>query len=218
MFGSRRSSDTCPPPRSGPRSSGNRTHWREFWDDPDVRSYYFLGKDNIPFHTIIWPAMLMGYGGLNLPYDVPANEFLTFKGEKFSKSRGIGIDVPGHPEAIRRGCGSILPRRQTCRSSKDADFSWEEFETKVNNELVATYGNYLHRVLCFTQKNFGQIPEMRPEDAEKERQEVRDAIVLARDEVDLYLSTCQFKRALSRSWTWRSSATVSSIRWRHGRC
>ena len=68
---------------------GRPDDWKEFWADPSVKGYYFLGKDNIPFHTIIWPAMLMGYGGLNLPYDVPANEFLTFKGEKLSKSRGV---------------------------------------------------------------------------------------------------------------------------------
>ena len=78
----------------------------------------------------------------------------------------------------------------------DADFNWEEFETKVNNELVATYGNYVHRVLSFTQKNFGEIPELQLKETEKERKEVYDAIILAKTEVDLYLSTCQFKRAL----------------------
>ena len=174
---------------------GKPEYWREFWEDPETKSYYFIGKDNIPFHTIIWPAMLMGYGGLNLPYDVPANEFLNFQGEKFSKSRGIGIDVQDilkqfDADVVRYFLGANMPEQ------RDADFNWEEFETKVNNELVATYGNYVHRVLSFTQKNFGEIPELRLKDTEKERQEVYDAIILAKTEVDLYLSTCQFKRAL----------------------
>ena len=132
--------------------SGDPDAWKAYWTDPQVRSYYFLGKDNIPFHTIIWPAILMGRGGLNLPYDVPANEFLTFKGDKVSKSRGTTIDIPSllktyEPDIIRYYVAANMPE------NKDADFSWEDFETKVNNELVATLGNYYHRVLSFTYKH-----------------------------------------------------------------
>jgi methionyl-tRNA synthetase len=126
---------------------------------------------------------------------VPANEFLNFQGEKFSKSRGIGIDVQDilkqfDADVVRYFLAANMPEQ------RDADFNWEEFETKVNNELVATYGNYVHRVLSFTQKNFGEIPELVLKDTENERKEVYDAIILAKNEVDLYLSTCQFKRAL----------------------
>ncbi|MCL1984256.1 MAG: methionine--tRNA ligase, partial [Methanomassiliicoccaceae archaeon] len=74
--------------------TGRPDLWKEYWCDNEVKHYYFLGKDNIPFHSIIWPSILMGYGSLNLPYDIPANEYLTFKGGKLSKSRGGAIDIP----------------------------------------------------------------------------------------------------------------------------
>ena len=177
------------------KSIGRPDAWKEFWTDPEVRSYYFLGKDNIPFHTIIWPAILLGYGGLNLPYDVPANEWLTFKGEKFSKSRGVGVDVPSF---LKKFDSDLVRYYLTVNmpEGKDADFSWEDFDAKINNELVATLGNYYHRVLSFTQKNFGSIPELPMLGTEKERQEVYDAIVSCKVDVETYLSTCQFKKAL----------------------
>lgn len=177
------------------RSIGRPDAWKEFWTDPEVRSYYFLGKDNIPFHTIIWPAILMGYGGLNLPYDVPANEWLTFKGEKFSKSRGVGVDVPSFlqkfdSDLVRYYLTANMPE------GKDADFSWEDFDAKINNELVATLGNYYHRVLSFTQKNFGSVPPLPMQGTDKERQDVFDAIIACKVEVETHLSVCQFKKAL----------------------
>jgi methionyl-tRNA synthetase len=172
---------------------GKPDEWKAYWTDPAVKSYYFLGKDNIPFHTIIWPAMLIGYGGLNLPYDVPANEFLTFKGDKLSKSRGVSIDIPSlvqkyEVDAIRYYVAANMPE------NKDADFSWDDLETKVNNELVATLGNFYHRVLSFTYKHFGEIPEYKGTDAQ--RQEVMDAISKTAAEVDTNLERCEFKRAL----------------------
>jgi len=175
------------------RRSGDPDAWKAFWTDPEVRGYYFLGKDNIPFHTIIWPAILMGRGGLNLPYDVPANEFLTFKGDKVSKSRGTTIDIPSllkkyEPDILRYYVAANMPE------NKDADFSWEDFETKVNNELVATLGNFYHRVLSFTYKHFGEVPELKGID--DERAEVMNAIRQAEATVAEALSGCQFKRAL----------------------
>jgi methionyl-tRNA synthetase len=137
--------------------------------------------------------MLLGYGGLNLPYDVPANEFLTFRGDKLSKSRGTSIDIPSlvqkyEVDAIRYYVAANMPE------NKDADFSWDDFETKVNNELVATLGNFYHRVLSFTYKHFGEVPEFKGTDAE--RQEVMGAIAKAKQEVDTNLEACEFKRAL----------------------
>lgn len=175
------------------KGTGNPEKWKEFWTDPDAKHYYFLGKDNIPFHTIIWPAILMGYGGLNLPYDVPANEYLTFKGEKFSKSRGVSIDIPNmlsrfDPDIIRYYLAANMPE------NRDSEFDWDDFEAKTNNELVATLGNYYHRVLSFTYRNFGSIPACHGVD--EERRKVTDAISFAVNEVDQYLSTCQFKKAL----------------------
>ena len=172
---------------------GEPERWKDFWMDSAAKGYYFLGKDNIPFHTIIWPSILMGYGGLNLPYDVAANEFLTFKGEAFSKSRGIGIDVPSlvsrfDADLIRYYLASNMPE------NRDTDFSLDDFEAKVNNELVATLGNYYYRVLSFTYRNFGKIPGL--EGMGPEWQEVRGAILECRRQVDATLSTCQFKPAL----------------------
>jgi methionyl-tRNA synthetase len=172
---------------------GQPDKWEEYWKDPEVKHYYFLGKDNIPFHTIIWPAILMGYGGLNLAYDVPANEFLTFKGDKFSKSRGLNIDIPSilenfDADVVRYYLSANMPE------NRDADFSWEDFETRTNNELVATLGNYYHRVLSFTHKHFGEIPPFKG--ADEERKKVMEEIISYRDEMDENLSACSFKKAL----------------------
>ncbi len=172
---------------------GDPDMWREFWNDPECRHYYFLGKDNIPFHSILGPAILRGYGDLQMPYDIPANEFLTFKGRQFSKSRGVSISIPDlvsrfDSDVIRYYTSVIMPE------NRDADFSWEDFQAKVNNELVAALGNYYHRVLSFTHKNFGAIPPFL--DDEAERQDVLNAIAEATAQVDEHLSRCEFKRAL----------------------
>ncbi len=139
------------------RSTGDAESWRSFWQG-DVKSYYFIGKDNIPFHTIIWPAMLMGYGNLNLPYDVPANEFLTIEGRKLSTSQNWAVWLPDYlsrydPDPLRYLLSINMPE------TNDADFSWREFFRRNNDELVATFGNLVHRVLTFTYRNFdGSVP------------------------------------------------------------
>ena len=134
------------------QSTGNSEAWREFWDG-DSRAYYFQGKDNIPFHTVIWPAMLMGYGGMNLPYDVPANEYMNLEGSKLSTSRHWAIWLPEYldkyePDPLRYAIAAGMPE------SSDSDFSWREYVRRNNDELVATYGNLVHRVLTMTSRNF----------------------------------------------------------------
>ncbi len=149
------------------QNSGDPEAWRKWWVlGPDniepARSYYFIGKDNIPFHTIIWPAMLLGYGGLALPYDVPANEFMTMGGFKASSSRGNVIwtrDVLDQygPDPLRYYLASTMPE------GHDTDFTFDELVRRNNDELVATYGNAAHRVLTFLQRNFdGRVPEPGP--------------------------------------------------------
>jgi methionyl-tRNA synthetase len=136
---------------------GDNEGWRPFWRE-GVKSYYFLGKDNIPFHTLIWPAMLRGYGGLVLPYDVPANEFLTIEGRKISTSKNWAVWVPNYlerydPDPLRYILSANMPE------TSDTDFSWREFVRRNNDELVATYGNLVNRVLTFTYRNFnGNVP------------------------------------------------------------
>jgi len=121
-----------------------------------VRGYYFVGKDNIPFHTIIWPAMLLGYDeNLPLPYDVPANEFLNLEGRKFSKSEHWAVWINDYlkaydPDPLRYLLSANMPE------FADTDFTWKEFVRRNNDELIATWGNLANRVLTFTYKNFDQ--------------------------------------------------------------
>ena len=176
------------------RSQGSNGSWEDFWKDPDTKSYYFIGKDNIPFHSIIWPAMLMGYGGLNLPYDVPANEFLSLEARKFSTSQNWAVWVPDYlsrydPDPLRYLLSVNMPE------SADADFSWAEFVRRNNDELVANYGNLVHRVLSFTYRNFdGKIPTPGPlREADKGLlNSARDVM----DGVDQNLYHCHFKAGI----------------------
>ena len=176
------------------KNSGNEESWQDFWKDPSTKSYYFIGKDNIPFHTIIWPAMLMGYGGLNLPYDVPANEFLSIENRKFSTSQNWAVWLPDYldrydPDPLRYLLSINMPE------SGDSDFSWSEFVRRNNEELVATYGNLVNRVLSFTYRNFdGKIPTPGP--LAHVDQSLLDASREAMAAVDRSLYQCRFKQAL----------------------
>jgi len=143
-------------------STGDPDAWKRWWEDPEAESYYFVGKDNIPFHTVIWPAMLMGYGGLNLPTDVPANQYITFKGRKASKSLGVGRSIGWYadrlePDALRYAIAAVLPEHN------DTDLSDDEIIRRINEELVATWGNLVNRVLSMSEKNFdGKVPRPGP--------------------------------------------------------
>jgi len=172
---------------------GKPDDWRKFWTDSSCRSYYFLGKDNIVFHTIIWPGMLIGYGGLSLPYDVPANQYMNLGGQKFSKSMGVSIDIPDlltkfKPDVLRYYLAANMPE------TKDSEFSWDDFAQRINNELVATYGNFFHRALSFTYKNYGEIPKQGPMD-DRDRSALK-RIAEAEKEVRASLAGCESRRAL----------------------
>jgi methionyl-tRNA synthetase len=147
---------------------GTPDAWRDWWQNPDARHYYFMGKDNIVFHTVIWPSMLMGYGNggaitggtgnpLNLPFNVVSSEFLTMEGRKFSSSRGVVIYVNDFlsrydPDPLRYFLTIAGPENQ------DTDFTWAEFVRRNNDELVATWGNLVNRTLTNVYRNFGEIP------------------------------------------------------------
>jgi len=172
---------------------GEPEKWKGWWKG-EAKHYYFLAKDNIPFHTIIWPAMLMAHGGLNLPYDVPANEYLTLSGEQFSKSRGIGIWIPDvlkkfDADAIRYYLAINMPEKH------DTEWKWDDFVAKNNNELVAIYGNFIHRVLTFIHKNFGKIPSYKEEEkGERLLEEVHSII----NEIDDAIGKCHFKDGMKK--------------------
>ena len=141
------------------QSHGDAEGWKDFWEQPDARTTYFQGKDNITFHTTIWPAMLMGYKGLNLPYDVPANQYVTISGAKASSSRNWAVWMPDYldrhdPDPLRYMLTSIMPE------TSDSDFSWSDYVRRNNDELVARWGNLVNRVLTLTRRNFdGRVPE-----------------------------------------------------------
>jgi methionyl-tRNA synthetase len=133
--------------------------WKEYWQDDATRYIAFIGKDNIVFHTIVFPAILMAKGeGYILPDNVPANEFLNLEGGKFSKSRKHAIYLKDMldqfpPDLVRYTLATNLPE------TKDSDFYWKDFQAKVNSELADILGNFINRTLAFTQKNFeGKVP------------------------------------------------------------
>ncbi len=133
---------------------GDPEAWRDWWEGDEARSVYFIGKDNIPFHTIIWPGMLLGYGGLNLPSDVPANQYVTFKGGKASASRGVGLTIGEgldlfQADALRYALAASLPEQS------DTDLSIDEIGRRINEELVATWGNLVNRVLSMVHSTCG---------------------------------------------------------------
>ena len=138
--------------------SGDPAAWERWWKDESVRQYYFIGKDNIPFHTVIWPAILIGRGDTILPYDVPANEYMNFGGQKASKSAGIGTTVPDllkafDPDPIRYYLTANAPE------NSDSDYSSDELIRRNNDELVAAWGNLVNRTLTFNQRYFdGKVP------------------------------------------------------------
>ena len=147
---------------------GEPDAWREWWQNPEAEHTYFMGKDNIVFHTVIWPSMLLGYGAggelgggrapLELPDNVASSEFLTMEGKKFSSSRNVAILVRDFlsrydPDALRYFISIAGPETQ------DTDFTWSEFVRRNNDELVATWGNLVNRTLQSTYKNFGRVPE-----------------------------------------------------------
>jgi methionyl-tRNA synthetase len=153
------------------RRSGDPEAWKRWWQDPEAVSYYFMGKDNIVFHSEIWPAMLLGANGegtqggepgalgkLNLPTEVVSSEFLTMEGKQFSSSRRVVIYVRDFlerysPDALRYYICAAGPENQ------DSDFTWAEFLRRNNDELVAGWGNLVNRSIAMAAKNFGAVPE-----------------------------------------------------------
>ncbi len=151
---------------------GQTDEWRAYWQNPDSKIYNFIGKDNIPFHAVIWPAELLGIGttfdelrgskdpkNLTLPYDVPANEFMNLEGQKISGSRHWAVWARDFltrydPDALRYYLTVNMPE------TRDSDWDWDDFYHHNNDELVATWGNLANRVLSFAHKHWeGHIPE-----------------------------------------------------------
>lgn len=150
--------------------TGNPDAWKDFWQNDNARHYYFQGKDNITFHSQIWPAQLLGYAGkgakggdlhkygeLNLPTEIVSSEYLTMSGSKFSSSKGVVIYVKDFlaefgPDALRYFIAVAGPE------NNDTDFTWDEFVRRINNELANGWGNLVNRTVSMAHKNFGEVP------------------------------------------------------------
>ncbi|MEO6196974.1 MAG: methionine--tRNA ligase [Dehalococcoidia bacterium] len=181
------------------KQTGEPDRWRDYWLDPDSKSYYFIGKDNIWFHTLIWPAQLMGYSkatgeAYNLPYDVPANQYVTIKGSKASTSRRLAVWVPDFltrydPDSLRYYLAAIMPE------TSDSDFTWSGFVQRNNDELVATWGNLVNRVLTFTYRNFdGHVPQ--PGELTEDDRALLSVVESAIAETGKAIAACNFRLGL----------------------
>jgi len=194
------------------RDRGTPDAWRDWWQDPDARHYYFMGKDNIVFHTLIWPSMLMGYcaggdvgaGGapLELPDNVVASEFLTMEGRKFSSSRGVVIYVNDFlsrydPDPLRYFLTIAGPENQ------DTDFTWSEFVRRNNDELLANWGNLVNRTLTNAHRNFGAVPE--PGELSDADRDLLATIESGFSTVGGLIETAQLKAALSEAMSLATS-------------
>jgi methionyl-tRNA synthetase len=188
------------------QNQGNGDAWREWWQDPAPIHDYFMGKDNIVFHTIIWPAMLMGYGAggelgagkapLQLPTDVVASEFLTMEGKKYSASRGISIFVRDvleryDPDPVRYFLTAAGPETQ------DTDFTWSEFVRRNNDELLANWGNLVNRTLTNAYRNFGAVPD--PGELTDADRAVLDGLAAAFDSVGTLIEQSKFRAAIAEA-------------------
>jgi methionyl-tRNA synthetase len=188
------------------RNGGNPDAWREWWQNPDARHYYFMGKDNIVFHSVIWPAQLLGYadggelgagrGRLELPYDIVSSEFLTMEGKQFSTSRGVVIYVGDFlsrydPDPLRYFLTAAGPETQ------DSDFTWAEFVRRNNDELVANWGNLVNRTLTSAYKNFGAVPE--PGELHEADREVMREVEGGFETVGELIERAKFRAALAEA-------------------
>ena len=170
--------------------------WEKWWKDEDTRLIHFIGKDNIVFHCIVFPSMLKAHGGYILPENVPANEFLNLEGDKISTSRGWAVwaheylrDFPGKEDVLRYVLTANAPE------TKDNDFSWKEFQTRNNSELVAIFGNFVNRAIVLTHKYFGgKVPSRGPlQDIDRE---LLGQIPALRVSIEKNLSSFRFREAL----------------------
>lgn len=173
--------------------------WEKYWKDEDSRLIHFIGKDNIVFHCIIFPAMLKADGSYVLPENVPANEFLNLEGDKISTSRNWAVwlheyleEFPGKEDVLRYVLAANMPE------TKDNDFTWKDFQTRNNSELVAIFGNFVNRALVLTQNYYqGAVPT--PGTLTQEDQAAMDEITTIKTNVEEALETFRFREALKEA-------------------
>ena len=188
------------------KNSGEPEAWRNWWQNPDARTLYFIGKDNIPFHAIMWPAQLLGAKGLysdngdaklNLPYDVPANEFMNMEGRKISGSMNWGVwmvdALERHdPDPLRYYLTAVMPE------TRDSDWSWQGYVDRNNSELVGNWGNLVNRVLNMTKRYFkGVVPD--PGELTAKDKEMFATIDAGFDRVSELYDACKFRQVVQEN-------------------
>ena len=174
----------------------NKKDWKHYWKNPKTNLIHFIGKDNIVFHCVIFPIMLKMFGDFILPKNVPANEFLNLEGDKISTSRNWAvwlheylIDFPNMQDVLRYVLTS------TCPETKDNDFTWKEFQTRNNSELVAIYGNYTNRVLSLIDKYYeGKIPN--PDNINDNDTKILNEVISEKNDIESNLNQFKFREAL----------------------
>lgn len=172
--------------------------WESFWGNENSRIYNFLGKDNIPFHTIFWPGMVLAHGEYQLPHNVIGMQNLNFEGQKFSKSKKVGVfceklpETGIDPDVMRAYLSKIIPE------TSDTDFRWADFEHRVNDELVGNYGNFVNRSLTFLYKRLGnETIKPKQENLGENEQRLIQRTAELRDEMSSYLEKGHIRDAYS---------------------
>ncbi|RKY89749.1 methionine--tRNA ligase [candidate division KSB1 bacterium] len=174
--------------------NGTPDRWKEYWKNPDAKLYHFIGKDNIVFHAIFFPIMLMGYGEFNLPDNVIANEFLNLEGQKISTSRNFAVWLDDYlskfpPDPLRYALTTILPE------TRDTDFSWKYFQERNNSELADILGNFINRTLSFVKVNYDGVVPLPGEFNENDR-EILDRIYTFLDNSGRMIENFEFRKAI----------------------
>jgi methionyl-tRNA synthetase len=180
------------------QKNGVENDWKKWWQDEDTSLIHFIGKDNIVFHAIIFPMMLMMHEGYVLPTNVPANEFLNLEGDKISTSRNWAvwlheylIDFPGKQDVLRYALCANAPE------TKDNDFTWKDFQSRNNNELVAILGNFINRTLVLTHKFYeGHVPEFNFKEEGFDEAVVATHILQSKDKIEKSMEMFRIREAL----------------------
>ena len=185
--------------------NGDEDAWKDWWTNEDAESYYFIGKDNVPFHAVIWPSILLGYEGLNLPTNVPANQYILVKGEKASASRGVGKSLDEYlnewnPDSLRYALASVLPEQS------DSEISEDEMIRRNNEELVAAWGNLVQRVFKQIQNNFEKLNNIGPE--EELDIKLLESITNSYEQIGNQIEKVELKSALQESMKVVSTVNV----------
>ena len=176
----------------------SRMDWESFWKNKNSEIYNFLGKDNIPFHTIFWPGMVIAHGDFNLPKNVIGLQYLNYEGQKFSKSKGVGVfcerlpELGLEPDVWRHYLTQVIPE------TGDSEFRWKDFQERVNSDLIGNYGNYVNRVLNFIHSRLSGVITRPSEDRFTKRdKDLLEKIAEKREKVEQLLEKAELRKAYS---------------------